>query len=69
MAPKELLVEVYSPLPGDAGNVDFREVKRGGVRVKVKDIDEISRRITGLDLKNVKLIVIEPEEGPKEKES
>ncbi len=68
IAPSELLVEIYSPLPGGEGNVDFSEVKRGVVRIKVNDIDEILKKITGLNLKNVKVIVIEPEEGPEKKE-
>jgi len=69
LAPRELLVEAYAPLPGGEGHVDFREVKRGWVRIKVKNTDEISKKITGLNLKNVKAIVIEPEKGAGEKKA
>ena len=67
LAPRELLVEAYAPLPEGGGHVDFREVKRGLVRIKVKDTDEIFKKITGLNLKNVKVIVIEPEQVEEEK--
>lgn len=68
MAPRELLVEACAPLPGGEGYVDFREVKRGWMRIKVKDMDGIFKQISGLNLKNVKVIVIEPEERSEEKE-
>lgn len=69
LAPHELLVETYAPLPEGEGHVDFTEVKRGWVRIKVKNMNEIFKKITGLNLKNVKVIVIEPkQEGEKKKE-
>lgn len=63
LAPRELLVEAYAPLPKGRGHVDFREVKRGWVHIKVKNTNEIFKKITGLNLKNVKVIIIELEEG------
>lgn len=67
LAPRELLVEAYAPLPEGGGHVDFREVKRGLVHIKIKDTNEIFKKIAGLNLKNVKVIVIEAEEGAGEK--
>lgn len=67
LAPRELLVEAYAPLPEGGGHVDFREVKRGLVRIKIKDTNEIFKKIAGLNLKNVKVIVIEAEEEAGEK--
>lgn len=59
---KKIEVEkVYLPLQEIGGYLSFEDIEKGWLRVKVKDLNAVFKKLTGLEFKKISMVIIEEE--------